>query len=398
MTHTDRPVIRLRPNKSATRVRRGFPWAYDNELVLDRRARKIPPGDLVKLAAADGELLGTAALHPGSKIAARVLDRDPDASIDQGWLQQRLQRALSIRDRLYAAPFYRLVHAEADGLPGLVIDRFGDCLVIQPNAAWIDVRRDMLVAALDDLLAPQTIYVNAQGRARVPEGLDDQSGFAKGDLNTPIAVKMNGATYLADIAGGQKTGLFFDQRENQAFAARLAQDARVLDVCSHVGGFGLAALAGGAHSVTCVDASQPALDLAAQGAARMGCQDKLSCRKGDAFDVMSELQQMNEAFDLVVCDPPAFAPQKSSLSAGLRAYERMARRGASLVTEGGYLVLCSCSHAADLEKFRTACAAGIGKSGRSAQILHTGAAGPDHPIHPQLSESGYLKALFYRLD
>jgi 23S rRNA (cytosine1962-C5)-methyltransferase len=203
---------------------------------------------------------------------------------------------------------------------------------------------------------------------------------------------------MADVLGGQKTGIFFDQRPNHAFAARLAQGAAVLDVFSHVGGFALAALAGGASSALAVDASAAALSLAGQGAAASGFAERFSTRQGDAFEVLEALGTDGARFDLVICDPPAFAPAKPALEAGLRAYERLARLAAPLVAPGGYLVLCSCSHAADLAAFRNASARGIGRGGRRGQLLHTGFAGADHPMLPQLAESGYLKALFFRLD
>ncbi len=209
---------------------------------------------------------------------------------------------------------------------------------------------------------------------------------------------MNGAIYMADVMGGQKTGLFYDQRPNHAFAAGLARGQRVLDVFSHVGGFGLAALAGGAESVLAVDSSAPALELAAQGAAAMGMAARFDTRKGDAFAVLEALAAEGARFGLVVCDPPAFAPSKPALEAGLRAYERIARLAAPLVAPGGVLVLCSCSHAADLSAFRNACARGIGRAGRRGPILFTGFAGPDHPVLPQLAEGGYLKALAFGLD
>ena len=214
----------------------------------------------------------------------------------------------------------------------------------------------------------------------------------------PVAVQMNGAHYLADLMGGQKTGLFFDQRENHAFAARLARGARVLDVFAHVGGFGLAALAGGAVSALAIDASAPALALAEGGAIASGFGDRFTTRQGDAFVVLEALGVEGAQYDLVICDPPAFAPAKPALEAGLRAYERIARLAAPLVAPGGYLVLCSCSHAADLYSFRNASARGIGRGGRRGQLIHTGFAAPDHPVLPQLAESSYLKALAFRLD
>ena len=208
---------------------------------------------------------------------------------------------------------------------------------------------------------------------------------------------MNGATYMADLTGGQKTGLFYDQRLNHAFAAGLARNARVLDVFSHVGGFALASLAAGAGSALAVDSSGPALDLARQGATQMGAEARFDRRQGDAFDVLAQLGRDGALFDLVICDPPAFAPAKPALEAGLRAYERVARLAAPLVAQGGILALCSCSHAADLAAFRGASIRGIGKAGRTGRLIHTGFAGPDHPMHSHLAERGYLKALFFAL-
>ncbi|MEM6759196.1 MAG: class I SAM-dependent methyltransferase [Pseudomonadota bacterium] len=394
----DLPQVRLRPKADARRIRHGHPWAYATDVVTDRRTKALAPGALAMLVDDARTPLALVAVNPASRIFARVLDRDLNAQIDQSWFAQRLTRACALRDMLFDAPFYRLIHAEADGLPGVVVDRFGDTLVIQPNAAWAEVHLDALAAAAAQVTGAQVVIKNASGRARGQEGLDDVSCVLHGAAPTaPIPVPMNGATYMADVMAGQKTGLFFDQRPNHAFAQGFARGARVLDVFSHVGGFGLAALAGGAAQVTAVDSSAAALALAAAGAAQMGASDRLHTRKGDAFDVLAALGDAGDRFDMVICDPPAFAPAKPALEAGLRAYERVARLAAKLVVPGGILGLCSCSHAADLTKFRAASVRGIGKAGRSPVLLHTGFAGPDHPQLPQLAESGYLKALFFRL-
>ena len=401
MTHAssvDLPTVRLLPKAEARAIRHGFPWVYANELVTDRRTRKLLPGALARLEDASRVPLGLVAVNPASKIICRMLDRDPDAVIDQAWFAARLARALAHRDRLYDAPFYRLVHAEADGLPGVVIDRFGDLAVVQPNAAWADVMMGPLTAALQDVTGVQTVIMNGTGRARGLERLDEKTAVIAGEApDGPVPVPMNGATYMADVMGGQKTGLFYDQRPNHAFVAGLARDAKVLDVFAHVGGFGLAALANGASSALAVDGSATSLALAAQGAQAMRAEARFTTRKGDAFETLAALAEEDAMFDIVVCDPPAFAPSKQALDAGLRAYERVARLAAPLVAEGGYLVVCSCSHAADLTRFRNASSRGIGRAGRRGQIIHTGFAGPDHPLLPHLAESGYLKALVYRL-
>lgn len=396
---TDLPVIRLRPKSKPQAIRHGFPWVYADEAVLDRRTKALPPGGLAVLEDAERHPLALVTVNPVSKIVARVMDRDPGAIIDGTWLRDRLRRALDMRKRIYDSPCYRLVHAEADGLPGLVIDRFGTAAVIQPNAAWADRMAGEIAAALVDVTGVGTVILNGQGRARGLEGLDDRTEILHGTAPAePVAVEMNGATYLADLMGGQKTGLFYDQRPNHAFAQKLASGARVLDMFSHVGGFGLAALAAGASHATCVDGSAAALQLANAGALAMGATDRLTTLQSDAFKAMEQMAADGRKFDLVVCDPPAFAPSRQALDAGLRAYERVARLAAALVTPGGYLVLCSCSHAADLTQFRNVSARGIGRGGRRGLLIHTGQAGPDHPTLPQLAESGYLKALFFRLD
>lgn len=394
----NRTELRFRPNKSPQRVRHGFPWAYDNEVVTDRRTKKIEAGTIVDLLDTDRNFVAQAAFHPGSKIAARVLELDRDVQIDADWLTAKLRYALTHRERMFDTPYYRLIHAEADGLPGLIIDRFGDTFAVQPNAAWIEKLLPELEQALMAVFESPTIVKNASGRARGLEGLSEETLVLQGTVDGPIPVKMNGATYLADVLGGQKTGLFYDQRPNHAFAADLAKGGEMLDVFSHVGGFSLAALANGATHATAIDGSAPALELATQGAVATGVGDKFATIKGDAFEAMTELAKEGRTFDVVVCDPPAFAPAKPALQAGLRAYEKTARMGAALVKPGGYLVLCSCSHAADLTAFRQSSMRGIGKGERKGQIVYTGFAGADHPVHPQLAETAYLKSLFLRLE
>ena len=393
-----RPVVRLRPKAEARAIRHGFPWVYADELVTDRRTQGLAPGVIATLEDAERRVLGTVTVNPKSKIIARMLDRDAEAVIDRDWLAARLSRALDLRRRLFDQPFYRLVHAEADGLPGVIIDRFGDVAVVQPNAAWAEALIGDLCAALVAVTGVKTVIKNGSGRSRGLEGLPEETVVLCGAIDGPVPVEMNGATYMADVLGGQKTGLFFDQRPNHAFAARLARGARVLDVFSHVGGFALACLAGGAESALAVDASAAALDLATQGAAAMGQGARFATRQGDAFATLEALATEGAQFEVVICDPPAFAPNKQSLDAGLRAYERVARLAAPLVAPGGYIVLCSCSHAADLVAFRNASARGLGRGGRRAQLLHTGFAGPDHPMLPPLAESAYLKSLVFRLD
>ncbi len=396
-TPATHPRVKLRANADLRPLRAGSPWVFADEIAMDRRTRKLAPGTIVTLLGPDREPLGTFAFNPASRIAARRLDSAPDVPIDADWLAARLDRAIALREQLFDAPFWRLAHGEGDDLPGLIIDRYGEAAVIQPNAAWAEG----LSGTLADLLAARgmgTVVLNGTARARSLEGLPRELRLLRGALDGPVPVPMNGATYMADLLGGQKTGLYFDQRANHALAARMARGGRMLDVFSHVGGFSLAALVAGARSALAIDGSAAALALAEEGARRSGVAERFATRRADAFDAMAALASEGERFDLVVCDPPAFAPSRAALEAGLRAYERVARLAARLVAPGGFLVLCSCSHAASLEAFRTASLRGLRRAGRSAVILATGGAGPDHPLHPQLTETGYLKALFLRLD
>ncbi len=394
---SSRPVIRLRPKIDPRPLKRGFPWVYANQLVTDRRTKALQPGTIVTLEDAERQPLATATINPKSKIMARVLDRDPGAEIDADWLRAKVARALALRDACFETPHYRLIHAEADGLPGTVVDRFGTALVIQPNAAWIDALLPTFAEILTQVTGASVLVKNAQGRARSLDGLDDVSAILSGSLDGPVPVPMNGATYMADLEGGQKTGLFYDQRPNHAFVAKLSKGRDVLDVFSHVGGFALAALAQGATSALAVDGSAPALSLAEAGANASDLADRFTTQKGDAFDVLTALGEDGRTFGSVICDPPAFAPSKIARDAGLRAYERVARLAAPLVEADGFLTLCSCSQAADLAAFQAASVRGIGRAGRSAQLLRIGYAGPDHPRLPALEESGYLKALTFRL-
>lgn len=393
-----RAVVRLRPKANARAIRRGYPWVYANELITDRRTKKLTPGTVALLEDDARNTLGLVAVNPLSKIICRMLDRNAKATIDQAWLETRLEKALLTRQRMFRSPFYRLVHAEADGLPGVVMDRFDDIIVIQPNAAWAEGLLPQLTAAVQRVTGVQSVLKNASGRTRSLEGLDDQNAILAGSApSAPVQVPMNGAIYMADLTGGQKTGLFYDQRPNHAFAASLAKGARVLDVFSHVGGFSLAALGAGAEAALAVDASRPALALAEAGAKAMGIAETFTTRQGDGFDALTELRDEGAQFDMVICDPPAFAPSKPALDAGLRAYERVARLAAPLVAKNGILGLCSCSHAVDLKSFRAASLRGLGRAGRRGSLIYTGFAGPDHPQLPQLVESGYLKSIFFQL-
>lgn len=392
-----RPVVHFRPGAS-TRVRRGRPWVFSNEIEMSAETKALPPGTLVTLVDAGGERLGVATFNPHSLIAGRLIHRDWQATVDSRVVTDRLTAARALRDRLFDRPFYRLVHGEADGLPGLVVDRYGDVLSVQANSAGMDRLTPVVLDALEALFAPSAIVLRNDSPARTLEGLDQHHAVARGTVDGPVALEENGVTYLADVVTGQKTGWFYDQRPNRAFVARLARDRRCIDVYSYAGGFGLACAAAGASEVTLVDRAERPLELAAEAAARNGFGDRVRTTQAEAFGEMQRLAQAGERFGVVVCDPPAFVKSKKDQAQGAKGYRKMARLGAALVEPGGVLLCGSCSHHMPLDRLQQEVVHGLHQAGRSGRLLATGVAGPDHPVHPGLPETAYLKTLTFQLD
>ncbi|CAA9253314.1 MAG: 23S rRNA (cytosine(1962)-C(5))-methyltransferase [uncultured Acetobacteraceae bacterium] len=394
----DAPPLRLLPGRDR-RVRAGHPWAFSNEIAMTPAAKALLPGGPVRLEGDDGARYGIWHFNPHSLIAARRLSRDPSALIDTAWLRERLAGALALRERLYAAPFYRLVHAEADGLPGLVIDRYGDALAVQANTAGMELLAPALLEALQSLLAPRLVVARNDAAVRGLEGLAQEVRPLFGDAATePVRAEEGGLGFTVDLLGGQKTGWFFDQRENRDRVARLAAGAAVLDAFCHTGGFGLRCAASGASRVVLLDRSVHALDLAARTAAENGLAARTETRRAEALD---ELERMGaaggERFDIVVADPPAFAKSRRDQPVALKGYAKLARLAAALVAPGGFLFLASCSHHIAPGDFAEAAVWGVGRARREGRILFQGGAGPDHPVHPLLPESAYLKAMLFQL-
>ena len=392
----ERPLLRLKQGEGR-RLRAGSPWAFSNEIAMRPEHRQIPPGSLVRLEGDDGWRFGTFMFNPHSLIAARRLDRDPSASIGMDWMRARLQDAIALRMRVCDTPFHRLVHAEADRLPGLVIDRFDDVAVLQANAAGMDLLAPLLVEALTSLLPLRAVVARNDSPSRRHEGLTEEAARLLHGTSAEAAVIEGEVRFPVDLLSGQKTGWFFDQRPNRDRVARLASGARVLDVFCHTGAFGLRCAASGASAVALVDSSAAALDRARQVAALNGLADKVTTTREDGFDAMSRLQDAGERFDIVVCDPPAFAKSRKDADSGLRAYGRMARLAAQLVTPGGFLFVASCSHHAPLANWTAQIAAGLLKARREGRVLVTSGAGADHPVHPHLPETAYLKAQLLQL-
>lgn len=377
------------------RARSGSPWIFSNEIRMDGAAKTIAAGSIVNLRGEDGRDFGTGYFNPKSLIAVRLLAETCDAVIDKAFFAGRLARALKLRDSLYDRPFYRLVHAEGDHLPGLVIDRFGDTLTVQIGTAGMEKQRDNILAALDQLLSPATVILRGDAPSRALEGLDSYVETVKGKGHR-IAVEENGVRYIADLTEGQKTGWYYDQRDNRAFIAQFAKGQSVLDAYSYTGGFGILAARAGAREVVCLDSSAPALTLAEESARANGV--KVKAVKADVFEELERLIAGGEKFDMVLADPPPFVKSKKDLEPGAKAYRKLARLAAQVTAPDGMLLLASCSHNIPPDRFAAECAAGILRAGRRARVIRQAGAGPDHPVHPLLPESAYLKALVYALD
>ena len=391
------PVVRLQPSRHK-RAASGHPWVFSNEIAMDAAAKALPPGGLVRLQTATGDALGVAMFNPHPLISARLLSRDANAAIDADFLAARLRAALELRERLYPGGCYRLVHAEADGLPGTVIDRYGDVVTVQANTAGMDRLMPALLDAIDRVLAPATIVLRNDSSARQLEGLTLETKIVKGAISGNVKLAENGRHFFADLAEGQKTGWFYDQRDNRAAVAGLAAGKRVLDLYTYAGGFAVLAACGGAGEVVAVDRSERALALAEQAAQANEVAQRCRFVKAEAFVELERLAAAGERYDIVVADPPAFVKSKKDLNQGARGYRKLARLSAALVAPGGFFFIASCSHHVDVPLFAEQVRRGLADTGRSGRILRTVGAAADHPVHPQLPESAYLKGQLLQLD
>jgi len=392
------PSVLLRAGEDR-RVRSGHPWAFSNEILMDAETKALPVGSLAVLRSPGGEPLGLVTFNPHSLIAARLLTTNPEATVDALFLGRKLAQATALRDRLIGVPYYRLIHAEADGLPGVIVDRFGDALVVQVNSAGMDALTPVLLEALEAELLPKTIVLKNDSPVRELEGLAREVVVVKGEASGVIELIENGSKFVADLSGGQKTGWFYDQRDNRRFMAGLSKDANVLDVYSYSGGFGVLAAVQGAKQVTCIDRSAAALEAARQAAKLNGVDKVVSFQKGEAFEALEKLGgTMARKYDVVICDPPAFVKSRKDLKIGAQGYRKLVRLAAPLVARGGFFFVASCSHLVDLTVFADQVRRGLRDAGRNGRILLTSGAALDHPVHPSLPETAYLKAMTLQLD
>ncbi|HKU89120.1 MAG TPA: class I SAM-dependent rRNA methyltransferase [Steroidobacteraceae bacterium] len=389
------PVLKLKRGEDR-RLRAGHLWIFSNE--VDTAATPLTqfePGAVVQVHSDRDQFLGFAYVNPRTLIAARIVTRDAAYPLDRGLLVQRLRVALALREKLYREPYYRLVFGESDGLPGLVLDRYGDVLVAQSGTAGIDALRADIEAAVGDVIGTQTLVWKNDSGARELEGLAlDVS--AAGEIPAEIMVREQGAQFVAPLADGQKTGWFYDQAANRERLRRyLPAGARVLDICSYVGAWAVTAMKNGAGSATCVDASATALDYVARNAKRNGV--GIDTVRGDAFDALKALQEQGARFDVVILDPPAFAKRKKDVPQAIAAYRKLNQLALPLIERDGILVSCTCSYHMPADDLAAAIQGAARHTSRFVQLLELGGQSPDHPVHPAIPETRYLKAFFCRV-
>jgi 23S rRNA (cytosine1962-C5)-methyltransferase len=397
--------LRLKKDQER-RLRAGHCWVYSNEIDVEATPLKgFTAGDPVALISSRGKWLAWGYVNPNSLICARVVSRDREHALDRSLIVHRLKMALGLRQRLYAEPFYRLVFGESDGLPGLVVDRYGDLAVVQITTAGMEVLREEVVSALEKVLKPSAILLRNDSGMRELEGLDSYVESALGVVPERVELSEGGARFQISPASGQKTGWYFDQARNRErllpyLRGRLRdglQGGRMLDVCSYVGAWGVCALSGGAAQVVAVDTSEKALAMAELNADLNGFAASFQTRRGDAFATLKALKEEGERFDFVVLDPPAFVKRKKDLRDGTQAYRRLNEAAMSLLNKEGFLVSASCSYHMDRDGLLRTIQQAARHMDRSLQVLEQGQQGQDHPVHPAIPETAYLKAFYLRV-
>jgi len=389
------PELRLKP-REGRRLSAGHLWVFSNEVDTDRTPLAVfAPGALCRVIGDRDHFIGYAYVNPHALICARILGRDARYPPGKSLLVHRLQVALALRERLYARPFYRLVHGESDGLPGLVLDRYGDVVVGQAGTAGMEALRAEIVAAVEKVIVPRAMVWKNDSGARELEGLPSYVEAALGEAPDHVEVEENGVRFRVPMGAGQKTGWFYDQAANRAAFLKYVAGRRVLDVFSYLGAWGLSAARAGAADVTCVDSSAPALELLQASADANGL--TVATRRGDAFDVLAALREAGERFDVVVVDPPAFIKRRRDIPKGQAAYRKLNQLAMQLLPRDGILVSCSCSHHLAQDDLVAAIQQAARHLGRFVQIVEVGGHAPDHPIHPAIPETRYLKALTCRV-
>ncbi len=389
------PVLRLKRGEDR-RLRAGHLWVFSNEVDNDATPlTALGVGSMARVLSDRDQFLGYAYVNPHALICARIVSRSPVHPPDRSMLEHRLKVALALRERIYPAPYYRVVFGESDGLPGLVLDRYGDVAVGQIATAGMEALRTEIEAAVASVLDPRALVWKNDGGARELEQLPRQLLTPIGRAPEELAVLEAGLKFSVPLSSAQKTGWFYDQTWNREQWRRLiTPGARVLDVCSYAGAWAITALARGAGEALCVDASEAALAVAARNAAANGV--AIGTRRGDVFEVLDELVRRGERFDAIVLDPPAFIKRKKDIARGQAAYRKLNQIAMRLLERDALLVSCSCSYHLAPEELLGLIQSAARNTSRFVQVVYSGGQSPDHPLHPAIPETRYLKAFFCR--
>ncbi len=397
------PRLAVRVTKDALRqIRGGHPWVYDKSITSIADGGRS--GDLAVVFDDRRRFAAIGLYDQGSPIKVRILHHGKPATIDQAWLSERFTAALNRRQGLVASEglnrtnAFRLIHGENDGLSGLVVDIYDTTAVVKLYSEAWQPWLDSILGALASTTSVSRVVLRASRRVADTTGIADGTILVGPELDGPVEFVENGLRFAADLAHGHKTGHFLDQRENRLLIRSHSAGRRVLDVFCCTGGFALNALAGGARTALAADRSGAALRLARASAEMQGQGDGLSVDQGEVFACIDAYAADKRKFDLVIADPPAFVRSKKDLAVGLRGYRKLARGSAALVGEQGFLAIACCSHNVGIDQFGREVWAGIKAAGRGGRLLHSTGAGPDHPVHPALPETAYLKFLVYALD
>jgi 23S rRNA (cytosine1962-C5)-methyltransferase len=391
------PGLFLKRGEDA-RLRQGHAWVFSNEVDVKRSPLgEFAPGEQVAIVDAAERVLGLGYVNPNALICARMVERGARHPLDKSLIVHRLNVALALREQLYDTPHYRLVFGESDGLPGLVIDRFGDVFVGQIGTLGMEAMKAWVVEAVAKVFKPRAFLWKNSGSVRKLEALPEYEECAIGDWPEFLEVVEGGVVFRIDPRDSQKTGWFYDQRDNRDRLPKLVKNKRVLDVFSYGGGWGLRAAAAGASEVICVDASATALAVVNRAAQDNGLAGRVKTLQGDAFDVLKELRQQRERFDVVVVDPPAFIKRKKDFAEGRIAYRRINEMAMQLLARDGLLIACSCSHHLPRTALLDAINQGARHLDRSVQVLMSLQQSACHPVHPAIPETDYLKGYVCRV-
>jgi 23S rRNA (cytosine1962-C5)-methyltransferase len=390
-------ILRLKKGEER-RLLAGHLWIYSNEIDISSTPLKsFTPGQQVVVESSQGKTLGVAYVNPQSLISARLISRDSNQVLNKALLVKRLTAALALRESLFAKPYYRLVFAEGDYLPGLIVDRFGDVLVAQLNTAGMEAVKDELVAALQELLNPKAILLRNDSNQRLLEGLEQYVVTVLSEVPDEMLVEENDAQFHTSLQQGQKTGWFYDHRLSRARMLNYVQNKKVLDAFCYTGAWGILAAKGGAQAVTCLDASQSALAYLQRNAELNNVAGLVRSLHGDAFTTLAELVREKNQYDVIVLDPPALIKKRKDLAEGIIAYQRLNEYALRLLAPNGILISASCSMHLQRDDLLNVLRKAAVKTQRAISIIEQGHQGPDHPIHPAIPETEYLKTFFARV-